>query len=930
MPDELSVAELLEEILSSGRTPEEVCGNHPALLAEVELRLRRLRGVEQQLDALFPSTPASGSASGAFARHEPRSTELPRIPGYAVESVLGRGGMGVVYRARHVRLNRPVALKMLLAGAYASERERTRFTREAESVAQLRHAHIVQLYDVGDFEDRPYFTMELVEGGSLAQHLAGRPQPAREAAALLATLANAVEVAHESGIVHRDLKPSNILLTAEGAPKIADFGLAHRVDEGPALTLSGTPLGTPSYMAPEQAAGHARAVGPRTDVYALGAILYETLTGRPPFRGSSAAETQRLVLSTEPVSPSRLNSRVPRDLETICLACLHKVAERRYASAAALEADLNRFLRGEPIAARPIGAAERTWKWVQRRPTRAALLGVAAALAITALGVALRLNWQRGVVAAAVRDDVAFATEQLRASRWPEARAALERAKGRLGSAGSPDLLREVARVDRDLELVATLNDLRSQRSVVHDHGLNELAVDRRYEEAFERAGLGAPGDDALQVAKRINASPAHAALIAALDDWVLCGNEGERRAWILDVARNADPDPEWRDRVRNFAAEDDRATLVALAAVPSISRQPVSTALLLVQRLRRNGVDTAPLLRRLQADHPGDFWVQFELACALDAIGDGDAIECYRAALAIRPGSVAVLQNLGQALAVQRRFEEAFECYEQVLRIDPTSAVGLLNYAAALMMASQFELAAERAQEAIRIEPDFALAHSALGNALWRLGAYEDARVASQRALEIGLPDERTREYTVWVAADSARRLDLVARLDGIVDGSDRPSNPAEAAEFAGICVGFAKYSLAAKLYLDAFAAQPSLADEIRSGHRMSAAYAAAMLGRDDGAGADLDDAQRAMWRKRARNWLSADLELWTHTAEDGDTTTRYEVQRRVCELRNKPHLAGLREPEQLATLPEDERRECVALWHAADALLFRLENQR
>ncbi len=218
-----------------------------------------------------------------------RPAELPEVSGYRVEGVLGHGGMGIVYRAWHLRLDRAVALKMLLAGPYARPEERERFLREAQAVAALRHPNIVQVHDVGEVDGRPYFTMELVEGGDLAEQIQGVPQPARQAADLVATLADAVHAAHQSGIVHRDLKPSNILLTEDGTPKVTDFGLARRLEGDGGLTLSGAPLGTPSYMAPEQARGDKDAIGPATDVYALGAILYELLTGRPPFR----AETPR-------------------------------------------------------------------------------------------------------------------------------------------------------------------------------------------------------------------------------------------------------------------------------------------------------------------------------------------------------------------------------------------------------------------------------------------------------------------------------------------------------------------------------------------------------------------------------------------------------------------------------------------------------------
>src|SRR5260370_1884898 len=370
MPVDPRVEQLLEELLDSGGTPEEACRTCPELLPQVRAGWQRLRALDAQVSALFPETPF---ADGATASPLP-TADLPRIRGYDVQGVLGRGGVGVVYKAWHLRLHRPVAVKMLLAGAYAQPEELERFLREAETVAGLRHANIVQVHEAGDVDGRPYFTMELVEGGSLAQKLAGTPQPADQAAALVAALAEAIQVAHQSGIVHRDLKPANVLLTGDGTPKITDFGLARRLEGGGGLTLSGAPLGTPSYMAPEQAPRDKGAIGPAADVYALGAILYELLTGRPPFRSETAAATLQPVLTEEPAPPARLNSRVPRDLETICLKCLRTEPARRYARAADLAEDLRRFERGEPITARRAGALERGVRWLRRRPALAPAL----------------------------------------------------------------------------------------------------------------------------------------------------------------------------------------------------------------------------------------------------------------------------------------------------------------------------------------------------------------------------------------------------------------------------------------------------------------------------------------------------------------------------------------------------------------------------
>jgi serine/threonine-protein kinase len=385
------VLELLEQMLDSGQTLEEVCQDSPELLSEVEQRWKAFCHIDAEVAVLLPETEPRAGVDAITP--VPHIGDLPQVPGYEVEAVLGHGGMGVVYKARHLALNRTVALKMLLAGAYASPPELARFQREAKALAGLRHTNIVQVYVVADHQCRPYFTMEFVESGSLSQKLTGTPRPAREAAALVATLAEAVEAAHKGGIVHRDLKPANVLLTAEGTPKISDFGLARRVEGEAALTQSGVALGTPSYMAPEQARG-ARVIGSAADVYALGAILYELLTGRPPFRGETSTETVLQVISQEPVPPARLNPKLPRDLETICLKCLRKEPQRRYASAAALAEDLQRFLRGEAISARPEGRLECFVRWVRRRPALA--VGLAAAMLLVIILVVCWCCWVTG------------------------------------------------------------------------------------------------------------------------------------------------------------------------------------------------------------------------------------------------------------------------------------------------------------------------------------------------------------------------------------------------------------------------------------------------------------------------------------------------------------------------------------------------------
>jgi serine/threonine protein kinase len=330
---------------------------------------------------------------------------VPHLPGYEILEEIGRGGMGVVYKARQIGLKRIVAVKMILAGAHATSETIARFRAEAESVARLRHAGIVQVHEIGEWQGLPYFTLEFVEGGTLKKLLANNPLPPRDAAVMTRSLAKAVQAAHAANIIHRDLTPGNILVAGEDEPdsdlppdstapftsttpgvssrirlKIADFGLAKQLDVLDKRTISGDVFGTPSYMSPEQVEGRVDAIGPATDIYALGVILYEMLTGRPPFKASGLAETFALIRNEEPVAPRVLQPGTPRDLETICLKCLRKERAKRYASASELAADLDRFLDGIPIHARQISTLEVALRWCQRKPALAALIAVAALL----------------------------------------------------------------------------------------------------------------------------------------------------------------------------------------------------------------------------------------------------------------------------------------------------------------------------------------------------------------------------------------------------------------------------------------------------------------------------------------------------------------------------------------------------------------------
>jgi serine/threonine-protein kinase len=1124
MTDDPRVQQLLDELLDSHATPEEVCSSCPELLPVVRARWRWMRRVRADLDALFPAPPDyPGTKPDGLspppsepAPQQQEGTGLPRIPGYEVEAVLGRGGMGIVFRARHLRLKRLVALKMALAGDFAEPRERERFQREAEAAAGLRHPNIVQIHDVGDADGRPYLTMELVEGGSLAQQVGGTPQPARQAAELLAVLAGAVQAAHACGIVHRDLKPGNILLTADGTPKITDFGLARRLENGVGLTQSGVPLGTPRYMAPEQARGDAQAAGPAADVYSLGAILYELLTGRPPFLGETAAETVLQVISQEPVPPSRLNHKAPRDLETICLKCLQKDPRQRYPSAAALAEDLRRFQRGEPITARRPGAVERCSKWVRRRPAAAALLVTTVLFTIALIGGALWLAVQHAQVRQAVETDLREVAGLQQQARWSGARAALQTAEARLGAGqlGDASLRQRIDQARRDLDLVIQLDRIRLNRATSSDDlAYYKSRADRQYTSAFENSGLAKVPDPPSVVAARVNASGVRLALLDALDDWTVCATDKSRRDWLLAVARETDPDPfGWGDRIRDPVKWDDPAALSELAEAVPVKGQPVSLLLGLGEGLRAAGGDAAGFLKRVQKDHPADFWTNMVLGDALFSAAPFEAAGYYRAALASRPDAAVAYTALGDSLRIQGRHDEAIGYYRQALDIDPNYARGHTNLGNFLMDMGQSSEAMDCFRTALKIDANYAWAHLGLANALSASGRFDEAvehyrqfladgptiphvvnilrsdrvrrgqgeevRLEWKEALDLDPPqhdawfgyaelclflgdvdeyrsarqdlirrfgdttDPNVAEKTAraillmppsdaeelriadaladravaaksttpeWVypyflfakglaeyrqgqfasaiadmntkagvvlgpcprlvvamakyrlGDEQEARTMLAAEISAIdwsladvhshdqwlwhvlrreaenlifpntaafLDGKYQPRDNTERLALLGVCRFKNRTSASARLYADAFAADPTLAGEPRFNHRYNAARSAAMAGCGQGEDAKgLGETERKRWRDQAREWLQADLAARVHAFDADPTAARAGVRQALTDWREDPDLACVRDPGELDKLVEDERKEFLALWADVAALLARTD---
>jgi serine/threonine-protein kinase len=691
--------------------------------------------------------------------------------------------MGVVYRARQVELDREVALKMILTGGHAGPEERARFRSEALAIGRLRHPNVVQIYEVGEHERLPFFSLELMDGGSLAQRLGGKPLPALPAAHLVETLARAVHAAHQQGILHRDLKPGNVLLTPDGIPKIADFGLAKRLEGASGHTPAGAILGTPSYMAPEQAAGDNRPIGPTADVYALGAILYELLTGRPPFNAATPLDTIMLVVNQEPLPPRRPQPSVPRDLETVCLKCLEKEPAKRYVTALELAEDLGRFRAGEPIRAHPVGPLGRFAKWARRRPATAALWGVCAAALLLGGAVWLWVSGERARRRGDTEQAVALAlgkAEQLREQAgkvpaedpvdaaaalavWKQALAAAEQAEdiGAAGLAGAETagraarLLAELragvkqaqqtlAKARKETKFLFDLDNARLARSRWKGRSFDAAAGAKRYRQAFADFGLnvlGQPVTAAARAVRRLRPKM-RLALVVALDDWAICESRPKAQEHLRAVADGADDDL-WRRRLR---AASDLPDLKRLATdTRRRSLPPVSFELLAV-RLKHQGAraEAVTLLREIQGRHPNDFWINFNLANALwlpgvrSRVNLDESITYRRIAVALRPDNAAARTNLGTALRAKGDLAGAIREHRRAIELDPQLVNGHNNLGNALMATGDRAGALKAFRRAIELDPNHASAHSNLGNALQAAGDLPGAVREFRRAIEL------------------------------------------------------------------------------------------------------------------------------------------------------------------------------------------------
>ncbi len=714
-----------------------------------------------------PRSPGAWDVAGGPA-HPVGKTGVPKSR-FCVLRPHAQGGLGQVSVALDEELGREVALKEMQEPHADDPASRSRFVREAEVTGRLEHPGIVPVYGLGRHPDgRPFYAMRFIRGDSLKRAIkkfhqadAGRRDPGERALALrqllgrFVTVCNAVAYAHSRGVLHRDLKADNVMLGEYGETLVVDWGLAKvlgRPEEAvspagkvmpaaeaddAAATRAGAILGTPAFMPPEQALGQAEKLGPASDVYSLGALLYQLLTGRAPFEDESALAILMRVAKGDFPPPRRVKTDVPAPLEAICLKAMALTPEDRYGAARALADDVEHWLADEPVSAWREPRRVRAGRWARRHKTAVGAAAAGVLVAVLAAGVGLwwwqqQRSEQRRAVQTAL-DEVTRLQEQ---ARWAEARAVLAQAADRLGEDGPEDLEERLARARRGLDLVARLDAIRLKRATWVQDRFDRAGADRDYAAAFQEAGLGRVGDDPAQVARRVAATDVRGALVAALDEWAGSLPAGARQAWALAVARQADPD-RVRDQLRDPKVWSDPAALARLTGrVPAGRLSPPMVAAL-GQQLRSRG---EPLLRAGQERHPGDFWLNFHLANVLlaDKKVPGEAVGYYRAALAVRPDASSAHNNLGVAFHDLGRLDEAAACFRRAIAFAPGYAGAHTGLGAILHRKGRLDEAIACCHRAIALDPRDAYAHNNLGNALRDKGRLDQAIAAYHKAITL------------------------------------------------------------------------------------------------------------------------------------------------------------------------------------------------
>jgi serine/threonine protein kinase/tetratricopeptide (TPR) repeat protein len=930
---------------------------------------------------------------------------------------VGRGGMGVVYEAVQLSLGRRVALKVLPPAASLDPRHLQRFRHEAHAAAQLHHTNIVPVHSVGCERGVHFYAMQYIDGRTLAGVIddlrrqaagadggavpdpeattpyAGVPPPsevvARDASsASAATIedraseadtaelsprptapgpeffrtaaqwgiesAEALEHAHQLGVVHRDIKPGNLLVDGRGNLWVTDFGLAH-IQGDCRLTMEGDLVGTLRYMSPEQALADGAAVDHRTDVYSLGATLYELLTLEPAFGGSDRRALLRQIAYEEPRPPRRRNRAIPAELETIVVKAMEKNPADRYATAQELADDLRRFLEDKPIRARRPSPAQRARKWARRHQ---AVVGTALVGLLLAVGVLA------GAIGWVARDRTARQHEARRATlaafelalqlqqdgKNAEALAAARRAEGLVrGAEGLAELHHRVLELVADLEMLKAIEEVRQAQATTKDNHFDQTVADVGYADAFQNYGIDVNALRVEEAGARLRGRAIRVQLAAALDNWAMARKAAMKPSWrrLLSVAREADRD-DWRCRLRDAMVAGPRSDLPQrrrkewrqqlvqdlrkLAASPDVDGQPASAVVILASHLRDNGdAETAlRVLERAQRGNRGDFWINIELALALWNLRDprnlGDprvdeAVRYAMAAVAARPDIAGAQYNLGVMLYHKGDLDGAIASYRQAILLQSDYAEAHGNLALALCDAGRAEEAVASWNEVLRLKPNAAYAHHGLAMALASAGQFAAAKERMDQAYELGAKDPQ------WPGKSwpCLRFAEMLVELDPKSPrGQAGQARSADAyVQLAQVCPPMHLPAMAARAYARAFSLKPELVANPAAGHRYNAACAATLAGSGqvpDPSAATTDE--RARLRGQSLEWLRADLACWRQRLDLDPKGARADVVQQMGHWQTDPDLSGVRDPAGLARLTGPERSHWQRLWRGVAAL--------
>jgi len=776
----------------------EACAGDAPLRQRVESLLAEHRQLGSFMDVPFPAV--------ANTIDMPRIPLVAECPGkmigpYRLLQQIGEGGMGTVYMAEQTQpVQRKVALKVIKAGM-DSRQVIARFEAERQALALMDHVNIARVLDAGATEaGRPYFVMELVHGVSIIKYCDDNQLTPRQRLELFVPVCQAIQHAHQKGIIHRDIKPSNVMVTlydGKPVPKVIDFGVAkateQRLTERTLFTQYGTMVGTLEYTSPEQAELSALGVDTRSDIYSLGVLLYELLTGSTPLshkrvKGAAYGEVLRMIREDEPPKPStrlsdsgaalasisaqrhmepaKLQKLVRGELDWIVMKTLEKDRNRRYATANGFAADVQRYLDDEPVQAFPPSAGYRLRKFMRRNKPALVMVSVvtlAVLLVVGSIGWMARdrtareqgITQDRTTRQELIKERVELALEEAgkrhQEGRWREAFDAAKRAEALATTGGSDEELHQrVREVLGDMQMLANLEDVRA-RSTANESGYDLKEEDSGNAQAFREYGMDIDSLDRDEAAKRIRARSIRYELSVFLDSWSHVRRRLPQRNskqigkdWreLLQVARAADPDP-WRDRFRMAVLNDDRTALVELAASAPISSLPAETVDRLGDALLDKDIikEAAAFLKKGQRLHPQDYWINVNLARCLVRLNPpqlDDAIRYYTAAVALRPEAAQSHANLGDALAAQGRLDEAVAAYRDAIHLKPNNHAAHTNFVGMLQRQGRLDEAAAAYREAIRLKPDDDLAHYYLGFVLAQQGKLDEAADAYREAIRL------------------------------------------------------------------------------------------------------------------------------------------------------------------------------------------------